>query len=53
MTGLKKIIVVDDEAGIRNLLSDVLSDESFFKGGFFSPPDQGHEKGICRIRQEG
>ena len=29
MTRLKKIMVVDDEAGIRNLLFDVLSSEGF------------------------
>ena len=29
MARLKKILVVDDEAGIRNLLFDVLSDQGF------------------------
>lgn len=29
MPGAKKIMVVDDEAGIRNLLYDVLSEEGF------------------------
>ena len=29
MTRLKKIMVVDDEAGIRNLLSDALAEKGF------------------------